>query len=212
MATYDEDLIESDEDFETEYAAEEVDDMLDSLMESDEDIEWAERRGRRRGRRGKPPAQPPVRTATGQTAYKPPAGTQGFVTQAQLKDALARVGNDVRRNAMGIKTVNVQVGRLTSQVRDVVAVNTVQSTRLGRLDKQIQLDGALDFATSFQVVTDAAGTSLVPNLPALLRGALKVGAFGNLKGGFANPLVIGGVGLLLNNPQILGGLFSPRTP
>jgi hypothetical protein len=211
MATYDADVIESDEDFETEYAAEEVDEMLDSLMESDEDIEWAERRGRRRGRRGKP-SPPPVQTAAGQTAYKPPAGAQGFVTQAQLKDALARVGNDVRRNAMGIKTVNTQVGRLTSQVRDVVAVNTVQSTRLGRLDKQMQLDGALDFATSFQVVSDTSGTSLVPNLPALLRGALKVGAFGNLKGGFANPLVIGGVGLLLNNPQILGGLFSPRTP
>ena len=181
-------------------------------MESDEDIEWAERRGRRRGRRGKPPAQPPVRTATGQTAYKPPAAVQGFVSQAQLKDALARVGNDVRRNAMGIKTVNTQVGRLTSQVRDVVAVNTVQSTRLGRLDKQMQLDGALDFATSFSVLSDASGTNLVPNLPALLRGALKVGAFGDLKGGFANPLVIGGIGLLLNNPQILGGLFSPRMP
>jgi hypothetical protein len=202
---YDEDVIESDEDFEAEYAAEEADEMLDALMESDEDIEWAERRRRRR-RRGKAPPRPPVRTATGASAYKPPAQS-GFVTQAQLKDALARVGNDVRRNAMGIKTVNAQLGRLTGQVRDVVAVNTTQSARLTRLDKQLQLDGALDFATS--VTVDATGATLNP--AQLLRGALKFGAFGDLKGGLANPLVIGGLGLLLSNPQIIGGLLG-RTP
>lgn len=208
---YGDDLLEYDtEAYDTDYAADDVDDMLDALMESD-DEDYSERKKRGlRGRRGRGAGRKPP-TASGTPAYRPPT-PQGPVTQTQLKEALARVGNDVRRNAEGIKTVNAQMGRLTNQVKEVVAINGVQGTRIGRLDRQMRLDGALDFATSFSLANDAGTLSLVPNLPQLMRGALKTGMVGgDPKGALSNPLLIGGIGFLLNNPQIIGNLLGDRT-
>lgn len=194
-------------------AADDVDDMLDALIEADdEDLSERKRRGRRgRGRPGG--ARPPVRTASGAPAYRAPVSA-GTVTQAQLKDALGRVGTDVRRNAEGIKAVNSQLGRLTGQVKDIVGVNGAQSGRIGRLDRLMKLDGAIDFATSFSIDTTSGTALLVPNLPQLLRGALKSGMVGSgdAKSALSNPLLIGGLGFLLNNPQIFTGLLGGRTP
>src|SRR5947208_3030489 len=174
----------------------EVDEMLEALMEAEpEDL--TERRGPRRGRRR------PVPTAMGQSAYRAP-GPDGYVTQKQLKDALDRVGTDVRRNASGIKVINTQVGTLTTRVDGIVTVNTKQSKVIARLDKQIQLDGALSFAQAVQLQNDGAGgLSIVPNLGQLLAGAIKTGMISSTTGAFSNPAVVGGIGVLLNNPAIL---------
>ncbi|MDP1913223.1 hypothetical protein [Brevundimonas sp.] len=191
-------------------AADDVDDMLDALIEADdEDLSERKRRGRR-GRSGG--ARPPVRTASGTPAYRAPMSA-GPVTQAQLKDALGRVGTDVRRNAEGIKAVNSQLGRLTGQVKDIASVNGAQSGRIGRLDRLMKLDGAIDFATSFSIDNTSGTTLLVPNLSQLLRGALKSGMVGSgdAKSALSNPLLIGGLGFLLNNPQVFTGLLGGRT-
>lgn len=186
-----------------------VDSMLDALMDAESESDsYAERKrgghGRGRGHRPAPP------TAKGDTAYRAPT-PQGYVTHNQLKEALGRVGEDVRRNAAGIKSVNEQVGRISDQVKDVVAVNTAQSARIGRLDRQIRLDGVLDFATSFELTTTNGVASISPNLAQLLRGALKSGMIAaDSKAASSNPMVIGGLGFLLNNPQILGGILGAR--
>jgi hypothetical protein len=175
----------------------EMDEMLDGLVDARED--YSERRGGRGRGRG---AQKSVPSARGGSAYQPPAPQNGYVTQKQLQDALGRVGADVKRNGEGIKTLNARLGGLTTRVDDVVAVNKVQSRAIGKLDKQMKIDGALDLAESFT----PGGISAFQ----LLRGAVKSGLLGEGKGPLGNPLVIGGIGLVLNNPGILGGLV-PKT-
>ncbi|MGE5828271.1 MAG: hypothetical protein ACM30G_07885 [Micromonosporaceae bacterium] len=201
---YTDNPVEFDEETEdVEYLADEVDEMLDALIESDSD-ELSERT-RRRPRPSRPGgSRPPmVRTATGTSAYRGPMA-QGYVTQSQLREALARVGTDARRNAEGIKTVNAQLGRLTDQVRSVVTVNGLQNRRLSKLTKQMQLDAALDLAAA--VTFDEGGGRV--NLFQLLKGAVKSGALGEPKGALGNPLLIGGAGFLLNNPNIFKSITS----
>jgi hypothetical protein len=194
-----------------------VDAMLDSLMDEAEVDDLSERaRARSRGRgRGRAQQQQQRRqgvpTAKGASAYRAPAQS-GYVTQQQLKEAMNRVGEETRRNAEGIKTVNARVGKLDGQVADVVAVTKAQSRRVGTLDTRMKLDSALDFASALSIQTDASGaTTLVPDFTQLLRGAVKSGAIGSEKGAFANPWVIGGIGLALR-PGFLSSLLTPRTP
>jgi hypothetical protein len=205
---YRDDVVDSDESAEDmDNTADEVDDMLDALMESDEEADLTERiRRRPRARRGTGAMRwPAVRMASDGSAYRAPA-QQGYVTQGQLREALGRVGTDVRRNAQGIKTVNSQLGRLTDQVKGVVSVNSAQNARIRKLDKQMQIDGALDLAASFE------GGSL--NAFQLLKGAVKSGVLGEPKGPLGNPVVVGAIGFLLNNNQILRGLIggAPAVP
>ena len=185
-----------DEDIDN-YGPSEVDEMLDGLVESDEN--FAERR-RRRARRGR---GKPVPTAPGRNAYRSPA-TEGFVTQKQLKDALTRVGVDIKRNAVGIKTINTRLTGVNTRVDDVVTVSKVQSGKIGRLDRQMKVDGALELVQSF----NAGGLDAFQ----LLKGAVKSGFLGESKGALGNPLVIGGIGLVLRNPNILGGILPPAVP
>lgn len=191
-----------DEEYEEGYDFD-VDDVLDALMEeADGDDELAERRrrSRRRRRRG----QRRVPTARGRSAYRPPVKGQ-YVTQKQFSESLRRVGADIRRNAMGIKTVNTRIGRLDKRVSGVVSVNAAQSRKISKLDKTIKLDGALEFAESYN------GSQL--DLFALFKGAVKSGLLDNTKGVLANPVAVGGLGLLLNilrnNPQVLGSIVAP---
>jgi hypothetical protein len=136
--------------------------------------------------------------------YRAPVAPGGAVDQKQLHDALARVAADVKRNGEGIKTLNTRLGGLTTRVDDVVSVNQIQSRAIGKLDKQMKIDGALDLAESFT----PGGISAFQ----LLRGAVKSGLLGEGKGALGNPLVIGGIGLVLNNPGILGGLLPRPNP
>ena len=192
-------VMEMDEMVEAEMA-EEVDEMLDELVEeSDESEDFSERVPRGLIRRR------PISTARGGSAYRTPAAAAaaGFVTQKQLQDALGRVGADVRRNAQGIKTVN-------GRVDGVVKVNKVQSRAIGRLDKAMKIDGVFEFIEAYNG-TVAAPTPGSINLYQVLKGAVKSGYIGQGKGALANPLVLGGVGLVLRNPGILGGLIPPTT-
>ena len=184
-----------------------IEDMLEAMMESDEeDDDLSERRRRRRNRRRRRrnKSRRSVSTAKGRSAYRSPTSKK-YVTHPQLKSALARVGKDVRRNALGIKSVNKKITGVDNRVDGVVSVNRVQSKNIGKLNRQMKLDGALEFAES--ITTNDDGT-LSLNLLPLLKGAIKSGMLGSSKGAFANPALIGGLGFLLNNPQIIGGLLS----
>lgn len=196
-----------------------VDAMLDSLMDESEPDDLSERsRGRSRARgRGRAQQQQQQRrqgvpTARGDSSYRAPAQS-GYVTQQQLKEAMALADAGTRRNAEGINRVNARVGKLDGQVADIVTVTKTQSRRIGTLDTRMKLDGALDFASALSVQPDASGTgfTLVPDFTQLLRGAVKNGVIGTEKGAFANPWVIGGLGVLLRT-NLLGNLLTPRTP
>lgn len=201
---YDSDVMDIDADEEDEGYNEEVDDMLDAMMaEADEDL--AERRARRR-RRGGLARKRAVRTASGKSAYRAPTQA-GLVSQTQFKEAMTRVGDETRRNAEGIKTVNDRVGKLDGRVQGVVTVATAQGRKLGSLDRRMKLDAALDFAQSFNVETGTDGSVrlAVPDLTQLLKSAVKSGVLGDGKGALGNPWVVGGIGLALR-PNLLSSL------
>lgn len=187
----------------------EVDAMLDSLMEgADEDL--SERKGgRNRGRNRNGQQRRGVPTAKGGSAYRAPGTQNGYVTQQQFKEALARVGEENRRNAEGIKTVNARFGKLDGQMADLVTVTQSQSKRLGSLDTRMKLDSALDFASAFTLQSDGTTTALTPNFGQLLRGAVKGGMVGGGKGVMASPWAIGALGVVLSNPGILGNILTP---
>jgi len=174
----------------------EMDEMLDGLVDARES-DFTERKRRGRGRRG---GNRPVPAARGGNAYRAPSAPAGAVNQKQLHDALSRVGADAKRNGEGIKTINTRLSGLTTRVDDVVSVNQLQSRAIGKLDKQMKIDGALELVESFT----PGGISAFQ----LLKGAVKSGLLGEGKGALGNPLVIGGIGLVLNNPGILGGLLQ----
>ena len=186
----------------------EVDATLDALLEeADADITERSRRGKRRGGQ---PRRKGVPTAKGASTYRSPSGPNGFVTQQQFKEALGRVGDETRRNAEGIKTVNARIGKIDGQVTDLTTVSKSHNKRIGTLDNRMKIDGALDFASAFNVSTDAAGNStLTPDFTQLLRGAVKNGVLGDGKGALSNPWVVGGIGLALR-PGFLAGLIGPK--
>lgn len=185
-----------DEDIE-DYGPSEVDEMLDGLVESAED--FAERKRRKKARRGK---GKPVPTAPGRNAYRTPSGADGGpVTQKQLKEALTRVGVDIKRNATGIKTINTRLTGITTRVDDVVSVNRIQSRELGKLDKRTKNDAVLELVGSIQ--TNGGLTAFQA-----FKSAVGGGLIGDGPGAFGNPFVLGGIGLLLSNPNILGNVFG----
>ncbi|MCW8934384.1 MAG: hypothetical protein OQK98_06645 [Gammaproteobacteria bacterium] len=195
------DAFDEDEDDEDD-----VDDMLEALMEEDDEDDLAERRRRRR-KRGRRSRRKPVRTARGRSLYRGPTSKK-YVTHPQLKSAMGRVGKDIRRNAIGIKSVNKRVASVGRRVDGVVSVNRVQSKNIGRLKQQMKLDGALDFAESLSANADG---TLALNLLPMLKGAIKSGMLGSSKGAFSSPAVIGGLGFLLSNPQIFSGLLGAKS-
>jgi hypothetical protein len=176
------------------YGTEGIDEMLDSMI-SEAEPEWAER-GPSRGR-GRTPAP---RTATGRPTYQSPTADTGHVTQKQFKEALVKVGEETKRNAEGIKTVNTRVADLTVLTKGY-------SKRISSLDTRMRLDAALDFASA--VSTTSTGLDL--DLTQVIRGVVKNGALGD-KGALANPWVVGGLAVFLRNPTILSGLLTKKTP
>jgi hypothetical protein len=181
----------------------EVDDMLDSLIDSAGDGDFGEARRSRRSRmRARSRSVP---TAPGRSAYREPvASAGGPVNQKQFKDALDRVGADIRRNAEGIKTINARLNTLDSRVSGVVTVAAAHGRRMTRLDRQAKVDGTLE-------LVQALGPGGTLDAFQLLKGAVKFGVLGGGTGALSNPLVIGGIGLLLRNPNILGGFGTSST-
>ena len=184
-----------------------ADDVLDALMESTSGYDLSERK-RKRGQRGAQRGGPrPVPTANGRNAYREPgaASPNAPVNQKQLKDALAQVATDVRRNAEGIKTINGRLGTLDGRVSGVIGVAAAHGQQIAKLDRQLKIDGAFEFVESFN------GTQV--DVYQLLKGAVKSGFLGTeSKGVFSNPAVLGGIGLLLRNPNIIRNLTGAGGP
>jgi hypothetical protein len=194
-----------------DYDRSDADDVLDALMESANEYDLAERkrkRGAQRGaQRGAARGQRPVPTANGRNAYREPgaASPNAPVNQKQLKDALAQVATDVRRNAEGIKTINGRLGALDGRVSGVIGVAAAHGQQIAKLDRQLKIDGAFEFVESFN------GTQV--DVYQLLKGAVKSGFLGaEGKGVFSNPAVLGGIGLLLRNPSILRNITGAGGP
>jgi hypothetical protein len=193
---------------EDESYAEEVDEMLDVLLdESDEDL--SEKRARRNKAR-KNGRRKGVKTASGRSAYQAPAAENGPVTQKQFKEAMGRVGEETRRNAEGIKTVNDRFGRLDTRVDGVVSVSTLQSSKIRALDTQMKIDGALDLVQGFEITKVDGMMQLTPDLTHILKGVVKNGVLGNGKGALSNPWVIGAVAMTLKM-GVLDNLIANKT-
>lgn len=142
------DTWEDDDAFEADDSFDDLDDeLLDSVLgDEDDDAEFLPflpfpspfGRGR------KPSPRPPARrvpTAAGRGYYQQPPAKQ-FVTQAQLKSALVRVQQDVKRNAAGVKTLTGQMAATTTQLGRQAALNRSQTARIAklgsRMDQQVQ--------------------------------------------------------------------------
>lgn len=204
-----EDYSEVDDDWDEDYDDDDDDDMdsedemLDAMIESAEDDdpdELADFFWRNKKKRGKRRRKSVLRAKGRNTFRRRSKG--GYVTQVQLKSALGRVANDVRRNAIGIKTVNKRINGVSSRVSANSRVNRIQSMQIGKLHRTNKVDGVLEFVQAYDPVNG--------NLDAfqLLKGAVKSGLIGTGKGGMHNPYLIGGLGLLLRNPNALGGLLG----
>lgn len=204
---YEEDDYEIDDDVEDA-----VDDMLDAMIDSaeeDEDPEemadffWrkkkrkSKRYSRRGGRR--------IPYSKGRSTYRKPRRSR-YVTQPQLKVALAKVGKEHKRNALGIRSLNRKLSRTRSGIAANTKINRIQSTQISKINKLNKADGVLEFVAAYDTATQSVDAFQ------LLKGAVKSGMIGTGKGGLSNPYIIGGLGLLLNNSNLLGNLVGTTDP
>jgi len=198
---YDEyDEMELDDYAEDDDDDDDFDDMLEAMMDDDED-DLSERRRRRRNR---------SRKSRGRSRYRP----HRKALRKRVPTSRSSRGPS-KQNAKGIKIVNKKVSAVGGSLDDVIAVNKAQSSKIGKLDRQVRVDGAIDFAKGLELkqVKDANGNTVLalsPDLTALYRGAVKSGMFGDLKGMLSNPILIGGITFLLNNPGLLKGLIPDQ--
>lgn len=125
----------------------EFDEELEALLESDES-----RRGRRR----------PVRTGRGAGYYRPRPSNR-FVTQAQLQSALAKISNDVKANAAGIKSVGARVDAAAAEQKKLAAVVKKEAADhrrdLSKLKNGMQMAAILPMLTT-KTITVAKATEL----------------------------------------------------
>ena len=192
---FDDDL---DDDDDLDIGDEMLESMADGLDDADPD-ELADFFWRRKNKKRRPPRKVP--TARGGNAFR--RRTKGrYVTQPQLKTALGRVGRDVRRNALGIKQVNRRIGSVSNRVTANSRVNRIQSMQIGKMQRLHKTAGVLEFVGAYNPETGRLDAFQ------LLKGAVASGLIGTGKGGFNNPYLIGGLGLLLRNPNVLGGLLG----
>lgn len=186
------------------YATEDLEAILESLEsdESDESDEMAERIIRRRGR-------PRINTAPG-TGLVPPKPQAGYVTEARLQAALARVGAQIKTNSDAIKEVNTRLSAINAeQTRQAAALKKAiaeQKKETAVLKNNIQLAALLPLLIrpATRTITKTAGgltegdkvlidsgDSLSALLPLLLLGGMGSapadGASSGLGGGFNDP-------------------------
>lgn len=143
-------VLENLEDIESDH---ELDEELALLVESDEEA----RRARIRRR--------PVRTGTGSGYYRPRPNNR-FVTQAQLQAALAKISNDVKANAAGVKAVGVRVDAVAAEQRRQNDAAKKEATKrreeLSKLKNGLQMSSLLPLITSKSIevaeTTDIGGT------------------------------------------------------
>src|SRR5215510_3217625 len=111
-----------------DYLPENLEAILEALEseESEESEELAERRSPNRGR-GRSP-----RTASG-TGLVPPRPSAGYVTEARLEAALARVGAQIKTNSEAIAGVNTRLSAVSVDVSG-------QSTKLKKESEERKKD------------------------------------------------------------------------
>ena len=63
---------------------------------------------------------------------------RGFVTKKQLQASLSRVGKDVRRNALAIKSNDRDIARNASRISTVSKVNRSQTKALAKIRKDME--------------------------------------------------------------------------
>lgn len=199
--TIEDDYGDYDDDAETA-----LDELYEALMDAQESGDLGElmdsfdekkRRPRKRPARGR---TPPIRPLLRQ-----------LPSQLPKKGGSCCIDPRVSRDLVTLKQQNAQQDRKLRDIeglaRKNLSVNTLQTKSIGKIHKQMKLDGALDFASSIAMTS----SGLEINLAHVLKGAIKSGMLGDPRGALGNPLVIGGLGVLLNNPSILSGLFAPKT-
>lgn len=189
------------------YATEDLEAILESLEsdEADEADEMAERTRR-------PWSRPSTASGTGLVPPKPQAG---YVTEARLQAALARVGAQIKTNSDAIKAVNNRANAIsTEQARQTAALKkeveerkkdtarlASQSQLLALLPllqtpKFVQLSAAVDNIPANAKVLLDGGDSLNTLLPLLLVGGLGSGT-GLGSGGGGADTGMGGLDPLL---------------
>ena len=161
---------------------------LESSDELDESDGMAERTRDNRIRSGPRPS-----TAPG-TGLVPPRPQAGYVTEARLQAALARVGEQIKTNSDAIKTVNDRASAIsTEQARQTTALKKEAEERkkdtarlasqsqllallpLLQTPKTVQLSAAVDNLPPGTKVLVDGGDSLNTLLPLLLVGGLGSG-------------------------------------
>jgi len=199
------------------YATEDLEAILESLEsdEADEADEMAERTRR---------PWTAIGTARG-TGLVPPKPQAGYVTEARLQAALARVGAQIKTNSDAIKTVNNRLGTISAeQARQTAALKKEAEERkkdTARLASQaqllallpllqtprtIQLSGQVDTLPAGTKVLVDGGDSLNTLLPLLLVGGLGSGTGSGLGGGGSDAGSLGGL-----DPLLLVLLLSRRS-
>lgn len=178
---------------ESHYYPEDIDDILDSMIEEAEDYDFAERapgrpRTIRPGVRPRPGAIRPGQRP-GMTPRRSPAPQGGAM--AQPRDAASRA--DLA--AMQARLTKVEQGMVS-----LAAGQARTSVNIATLDRARKVDGALDLASSFR--------NGELDVFQLVRGTIKGGFVGEPTGAFGNPVLIGVIGLLLNNPNLLDGILN----
>lgn len=145
---------------------------LDLLFTGEGDEEGDEDRRRRRRRRKRRSRRRGVKTARGRSLFSRPASKR-YVTQAQLKAGLDRVGKEIRTNAAAIKTVNGRVASVSRRVSNNTTVNEEQSRAIAKNRKCLNetremmllttlLSGGARTLQTTAAVVDAGGRQILP--------------------------------------------------
>lgn len=138
-----EDLLDDEDDA---YEFEDFDDELDieAWLEDDDayvfgdDDDAAERRRQGKGFRSRRTRARPKQVRSGRVGRgrklfpSKPGSSSKYVTQAQLKAGLDRVGKDIRTNGAAIKRVTTQVNKVNKDLLTSNAKQDKELTRLGR--------------------------------------------------------------------------------
>jgi len=171
------------------YATEDLEAILESL-ESDESDESDEMAERTRDHRSRPGSRPSTATGTG---LVPPRPQAGYVTEARLQAALARVGAQIKTNSDAIKAVNNRASAISSeQARQTAALKKEVEERkkdTARLASQAQLLTLLPLLQTPK--TALLSTQLDPSLPA---GTKVLVDGGNSLNTLLPLLLVGGLG------------------
>jgi hypothetical protein len=183
---YDEDLdfIEEDDDFAEDYYEFAEDD--EDFIEEDDDFaedegDFAERRRRRRRRRRARARPRRVRTAPGRRLYRS-RPSKSYVTQAQLKSSLERVGAQIRQNAGAIKKVNGGLNTVRStQARQGADIGRLKSDtaqlRKNNAKLRRELNDFRQMSLLMTMLSDSDSDDSM--LPFLLLGGLGAPGTGN---------------------------------